>query len=123
MKTLLLALVSQSKSIGTREGAIRGLMGVGKEAIRKGLIEGGGAKIVGSECNGPDAGSSPLVRAVLDAFAVLHPHSDMPEGLDLSKESDIIFSQRLRAKLGDFFANKLAGDAVWAKGVMGPDDI
>ncbi|KIY66553.1 hypothetical protein CYLTODRAFT_444628 [Cylindrobasidium torrendii FP15055 ss-10] len=123
MKTLLLALVSQSKSIGTREGAIRGLMGVGKEAIRKGLIEGGGAKIVGSECNGPDASYSPLVKAIMDAFAVLHPHSDMPEGLDLSKESDIIFSQKLRAKLGDFFANKLAGDAVWAKGVMGPDDI
>lgn len=50
MKTLLLALISPGKSKGTREGAIRGLMGVGKEAIRKGLIEGGGAKVVGSEC-------------------------------------------------------------------------
>ncbi len=50
MKTLLLALVSAGKSKGTREGAIRGLMGIGKEAIRKGLVEGGGAKVVGSEC-------------------------------------------------------------------------
>jgi hypothetical protein len=50
MKTLLLALVSNGKSCGTREGAVRGLVGVGKEAIRKGLIEGHGAKVVASEC-------------------------------------------------------------------------
>lgn len=48
MKTLLLALISPGKSKGTREGAIRGLIGVGKEAVRKGLVEGGGAKVVGS---------------------------------------------------------------------------
>jgi len=50
MKTLLLALISPAKGKGTREGAIRGLIGVGKEAVRKGLIEGGGAKakVVGS---------------------------------------------------------------------------
>jgi transcription initiation factor TFIID subunit 6 len=50
MKTLLLALISVEKSKGTRAGAIRGLVGVGKEAIAKGLVEGGGAKVVGSEC-------------------------------------------------------------------------
>lgn len=50
MKTLLLALISPDKSKGTREGAIRGLVGVGKEAVRKGLVEGGGAKVVASEC-------------------------------------------------------------------------
>ena len=44
MKTLLLALISPAKGKGTREGAIRGLIGVGKEAVRKGLIEEGGAK-------------------------------------------------------------------------------
>jgi hypothetical protein len=49
MKTLLLALISPGKSNGTREGAIRGLAGVGKEAIRKGLVEGGGAKVVAAE--------------------------------------------------------------------------
>jgi transcription initiation factor TFIID subunit 6 len=64
MKTLLLALISPGKSKGTREGAIRGLVGVGKEAIRKGLVEGGGAKVVGSEClNGGDCG--PLVDSVM----------------------------------------------------------
>jgi hypothetical protein len=63
MKTLLLALISAGKSKGTREGAIRGLIGVGKEAVRKGLIEGGGAMIVGSECFPGEAG--PLVNAVM----------------------------------------------------------
>ncbi len=49
MKTLLVALISPDKSKGSREDAIRGLMGVGKEAIRKGLGESRGAKVVGSE--------------------------------------------------------------------------
>lgn len=63
MKTLLLALISPNKSKGTREGAIRGLMGVGKEAVRKGLVDGGGAKVVGSECGGPDSAS--LIDSVM----------------------------------------------------------
>ena len=63
MKTLLLALISPAKSKGTREGAIRGLIGVGKEAVRKGLVEGGGAKVVGSECVPGERG--PLVDAVI----------------------------------------------------------
>lgn len=65
MKTLLLALISPGKSKGTREGAIRGLMGVGKEAIRKGLVEGGGAKVVGSECA---YGETDIVRSVMVRF-------------------------------------------------------
>lgn len=63
MKTLLLALISPAKSKGTREGAIRGLVGVGKEAVRKGLVEGGGAKVVGAECAAGEEG--PLVDAAL----------------------------------------------------------
>jgi transcription initiation factor TFIID subunit 6 len=67
MKTLLLALVSSDKNKsmqnkGTREGAIRGLIGVGKEAIRKGLVESGGAKVVATDRDGMDP---TLVRAVL----------------------------------------------------------
>lgn len=72
MKTLLLALVSNSKSRGTREGAVRGLMGVGKEAVRKGLIEGHGARVVGSECVGPEYSS--LVDAVLVSHYILLPN-------------------------------------------------
>ena len=63
MKTLLFALISPGKSRGTREGAIRGLMGVGKEAIRKGLVEGGGAKVVGNELVPGELGS--IVESVM----------------------------------------------------------
>lgn len=66
MKTLLLALISPGKSHGTREGAIRGLVGVGKEAIRKGLVEGGGAKVVGAEWESGEGGrSTGLVNSVM----------------------------------------------------------
>ena len=58
MKTLLLALVAPDKSKGTREGAVRGLVAVGKEAVRKGLIDGGGAKVVASECQGSSSRES-----------------------------------------------------------------
>ena len=63
MKTLLLALVSTGKSRGTREGAIRGLVGVGKDAIRKGLIEGHGAKGVAQESQMP--GYNSLAETVM----------------------------------------------------------
>lgn len=69
MKTLLLALVSKGKSFGTREGAIRGLMGVGKEAVRKGLLEGGGARVVGSELS-MSSGKSTGEKALVDAVVV-----------------------------------------------------
>jgi hypothetical protein len=69
MKTLLLALISIGKSKGTREGAVRGLMGIGKEAIRKGVIEGGGAKVIGSECQQGDRSS--LVEAVMVSICPL----------------------------------------------------
>ena len=47
-------------SKGTREGAIRGLVGIGKEVVKKGLVEGGG---VGSECMPGETG--PLVDSVM----------------------------------------------------------
>ena len=72
MKTLLLALISPGKSHGTREGAIRGLVGVGKEAVRKGLVEGGGAKVVGAEWESGEGGrSSGLVNSVMVRLAFL----------------------------------------------------
>jgi len=64
MKTLLLALISPSRSKGTREGAIRGLVAVGKEAIYKGLVECGGAKVVAGECVEPRE-YDPVVKAAL----------------------------------------------------------
>ena len=63
MKTLLVALVAPDKGKGTREGAIRGLTAVGREAVRKGLVEAGGARIVGEECSPGE--NSPVVQAVM----------------------------------------------------------
>ncbi|KDQ62792.1 hypothetical protein JAAARDRAFT_30697 [Jaapia argillacea MUCL 33604] len=117
MKTLLLALISPGKSKGTREGAIRGLIAVGKEAIRKGLVEGGGAKVVGSECGYEQPGS--LVNSVMDAFRVLQQPSDMPVSLDPDNDADEPVVTQLHEVLGDFFAERLVGDGVWARGVLG----
>jgi hypothetical protein len=73
MKTLLVALISSDKSKGTREGAIRGLVGIGKEAVRKGLVEGGGVKVVGSECTPGETG--PLVDSVMVSMpSILRNH-------------------------------------------------
>ncbi|KAF4573331.1 TAF6 family protein [Pleurotus pulmonarius] len=122
MKTLLLALVAPGKGKGTREGAIRGLMGVGKEAIRKGLVEGGGARVIGSECSGPNANrqdSRALAQCVIDALSMLHPPSDMPENLDFTNQADERVRDRLHETLGDFFATKISGDASWARGILG----
>jgi len=63
ISVLLVASVSSDKSKGTREGAIRGLVGIGKEAVRKGLVEGGGVNVVGSECIPGETG--PLVDSVM----------------------------------------------------------
>lgn len=95
MKTLLLALISPGKSKGTREGAIRGLMGVGKEAIRKGLIEGGGAKVVGSECLPGE--QSPVVDATMVSSAPfshnelcsLNSKRRLPSGYSMHLRSDL----------------------------------
>jgi len=116
MKTLLLALISPGKSKGTREGAIRGLMGVGKEAIRKGLVEGGGARVVGGELTPSESGS--IVDSVMAAFRVLHPASSMAVALDSNKQDDAAVVMQLRGMLGDFFAERLVRDGAWARGVL-----
>ncbi|OBZ68864.1 Transcription initiation factor TFIID subunit 6 [Grifola frondosa] len=116
MKTLLLALISPGKSRGTREGAIRGLMGVGKEAIRKGLVEGGGAKVVGSECMPGEM--SMLVDSVMDAFKILYPPSKMPIPLHTESEQDARVLAQLHEVLGDCFTQQLAGDSAWARGIL-----
>ncbi|KAH7915472.1 TATA box binding protein associated factor-domain-containing protein [Hygrophoropsis aurantiaca] len=117
MKTLLVALISADKSRGTREGAIRGLVGIGKEAVRKGLVEGGGVKVVGSECIPGESG--PLVSSVMNALQVLQPPSDMPESLDPSDAADAATIDQLRDALGEFFAERLYGDKDWALGILG----
>ncbi|KAJ7578180.1 transcription initiation factor TFIID complex 60 kDa subunit [Mycena floridula] len=122
IKVLLFALISPEKgSAGTREGAVRGLMGVGKEAVRKGLLENGGAKIVSSEYLKTGESES-LVDSVVEALEVLKPWSAMVENLDESNPADAEVLVRLRDVLGDFFADRLTGDAAWARAVLGIPD-
>jgi transcription initiation factor TFIID subunit 6 len=48
-KTLLAALVEPGRMLGTREGALRGLISVGREAAKRGLVQASGAKIVSDD--------------------------------------------------------------------------
>ncbi|KAK7681651.1 hypothetical protein QCA50_015385 [Cerrena zonata] len=114
MKSILLGLISPGKSKGTREGAIRGLMGIGKEAIRKGLVESGGAKVVGSECTYGEQSST--VESVLAALKVLHPPSTNP--VPCYPDSDQLIISQLHETLGDFFAEKIMLDRDWAVGIL-----
>ncbi|KAH9997030.1 TATA box binding protein associated factor-domain-containing protein [Russula vinacea] len=88
-------ITQHSRGPGTRLGAVRGLIRVGKEAVRKGILDAGGAKALAAE-------PGVVVGAVLEALEHLHPPSQ----------------QRLREVLGDFFAERLMGDAAWARGVL-----
>jgi transcription initiation factor TFIID subunit 6 len=110
MKTLLLALLAPERGPGTRLGALQGLIGIGKEAVRKGILDAGGAKALGGEPG--------VAGAVLDALAVLHPSSERPVPLDPANPDDAQVAERLRDILGDFFAERLVGDAAWARGVL-----
>ena len=113
VKTLLLGLLSPDRSRGARDGAIRGLVAVGKEAVRKGLIEASGARVIGSECMpGEESG---LATAVVEALKGLYPPSQQPVPLDPTSEQ----AARLREILGDFFSERLMGDREWAMGVLG----
>lgn len=37
--------------LGTREGALRGLVAVGREAVRRGIVQAGGGKVVGEDAD------------------------------------------------------------------------
>ncbi|KAL4081119.1 TATA box binding protein associated factor-domain-containing protein [Scleroderma citrinum] len=109
------------KPLGTREGAIRGLVGIGKEAVRKGVVEGGGIRIVGEECaSSRGEGADGVIEAVMMALETLQPPSDMPEALDLSREEDAKLIGQLRELLGEFFTARVVnrGDRGWAAGII-----
>lgn len=109
------------KPLGTREGAIRGLIGIGKEAVRKGILEGGGARIVGEEITASGGeGVNSVVEAVMMALDTLQPPSGMPETLDPSREEDGKLITQLHDLLGDFFASRVVsrGDRGWAAGLV-----
>ncbi|KZV71978.1 TAF-domain-containing protein [Peniophora sp. CONT] len=113
MKTLLLALLSPDKARGTRAGAVLGLVGVGKEAVRKGLIEAGGARAVGETLMpGEDGGLSDVV---FDALKTLATPSVSPVPLDRTGTE----YARLREVVGEHFTERLAGDGAWVAVILG----
>ncbi|KAI0657252.1 transcription initiation factor TFIID complex subunit [Cubamyces menziesii] len=119
VKTLIVGLIGEGKSRSTREGAIRGLMGIGKEAVRQGLVKHQGAKIVGDECMPGE--SSSLVELVVEGFKLIHPPSLHPTPLNPDSGADASVIEELRAKLGNFFAERLIGDSAWARGILSDD--
>ncbi|KAA1475677.1 TAF-domain-containing protein [Dentipellis sp. KUC8613] len=116
MKTLLLALLSPGKSRATREGALKGLAGIGKEAVRKGLVGAGGAKVIGGECMPGEEGG--LGERVMEALDALGPRSALPMPLDESKEEDRLLLERLKESMGEYFAERLRGDSQWVKSIL-----
>ena len=118
MKTLLLALLSPEKSLGTREGAIRGLICVGTEAVRKGLVEGGGIKSITAQCATGDSGSAEVSAAILDAIAILSPPSQDPQILDVTVEEDMKLTEQLRETFGDVYAQVFLIDRERAVNVL-----
>ncbi|TRM60559.1 TATA box binding protein associated factor-domain-containing protein [Schizophyllum amplum] len=124
MKTLLLALISPEKSthIGTREGAVRGLVGVGKEAVRKGLVEGGGARVIGNEVSSGLPGGDGLATVVMEALAIMKPSDKRDDEMDtmesLREDGELV--DQLTSKLGDHFARRVLaeGDRGWARSLL-----
>ncbi|KAI0372337.1 transcription initiation factor TFIID complex subunit [Pilatotrama ljubarskyi] len=124
VKTLIVGLIGEGKSRSTREGAIRGLMGIGKEAVRQGLVKHKGAKVVGDECMPGE--SSPLVELVMyrhnqEGFRMIHPPSAQPVPLHPDSGGDASILEELRSNLGDFFAERVMGDGAWARGILSDD--
>lgn len=137
MKTLLLALISPGKSMGTREGAVRGLMGVGKEATRKGLVESGGVRVIGDELE-TESGTESIVGAVFvrgfllycfpftldkddlqDALIFLRsPSPAPPVPLEHDSDTEKATVDRLRETFGDYFARRIMNDGDWAKAIL-----
>ena len=109
MKTLLLALLAPERGPGTRLGALRGLIGVGKEAVRKGILNAGG--------EGPGcltwSGGCGVRGSHRAAPAIRKPRSSRPWNPD-----DMQIVERLRDVFGDLFIERLVNDAVWARGVL-----
>ncbi|KAI0770078.1 TAF-domain-containing protein [Fomes fomentarius] len=119
VKMLIVGLIEPKKPRATNEGAIRGLMAIGKEAVRLGLVDRQGARIVGEKCMPGE--SSQLVDLVLASFKMLHPPSTHPVPLDTNSGADQALIERLHAQLGEFFAERVVGDAAWARGILSDD--
>ncbi|PIL22715.1 hypothetical protein GSI_15408 [Ganoderma sinense ZZ0214-1] len=116
VKTLIVGLIDNKKTRATHEGAIRGLMAIGKEAVRQGLVNRGGARVVGEKCMPGE--SSQLVDLVMEGFKTIHPPFIRPIPLDPNSGADSEMLEKLYASLGDFFAERIASDSEWARAIL-----
>ncbi|KAF8333466.1 TATA box binding protein associated factor-domain-containing protein [Cantharellus anzutake] len=123
-KTLLAALIDPGRMLGTREGALRGLTAVGKEAVRRGLVQAGGGTVVGEDMDratemGMDTRG--VQQAMMDALEILHPRTtEQPAGspprpLNDMDDDDRTAADLLIATIGDSFSRTVGEDGRWAK--------
>lgn len=112
-----------------------GLVAVGKEAVRKGLLGHNGAKVIGNELSAAMTtgrvrdviGSEGLREAVLRALRMMCELEEeggasmdrMMIGLEDRTEEDRELERRLREVLGDYFAERVKGDKEWVKAILG----
>ena len=54
---------------------------------------------------------------------MVHPPSAHPAALDAGSGADSELRERLHATLGDFFAERLEGDAEWARGILSDEAL
>ena len=52
---------------------------------------------------------------------MLHPPSPHPVPLDANSGADQAVIEKLHAQVGDFFAERVVGDAAWARGILSDD--
>lgn len=122
---------------GTREGAVRGLMSIGREAIYKGLIEGGALHSVGEEVTAlassssssslspsssttvnPTLAATNLSNAIVDALDVLIPPSKEPEVINVEDEEESKMADDLKAVCGSVYGMLFLGDKERAKQLL-----
>ena len=53
---------------------------------------------------------------------MIHPPSTHPVPLDPNSGADSELIEKLHATLGDFFAERIASDAEWARGILSDEN-
>ncbi|KAH7096406.1 TAF-domain-containing protein [Auriculariales sp. MPI-PUGE-AT-0066] len=120
-KTLLVALLGSGKSSGAREGAVRGLTCLGREAVRMGLFDANGLRLLADE----HASDTNVVEATLDALRAIHPSSANTSN-PYTPPVDSPDAPFLREVLGEPFASRVLQDPEWSAGLakeLRPDNL
>ena len=57
-----------------------------------------------------------------EGLKMIHPPSTHPVPLDPNSGADSELIEKLHATLGDFFAERIASDAEWARGILSDEN-